>query len=83
MRSTECFLQYADSTQVVITAANKGAVSFSNSAFWGPANQIAKVHCHHSYYVLAREPDVITVSKVILSTIMVSFCGFFLLVYNS
>lgn len=35
--------QYADSTQVVITAANKGAVSFSNSAFWGPANQIAKI----------------------------------------
>ena len=36
-------MQYADSTQVVITSTNEGAVSFTNSAFWGPSNQIAKV----------------------------------------
>ena len=35
--------QYADSTQVVVAAGNTGAVSFTNSAFWGPSNQIAKV----------------------------------------
>jgi hypothetical protein len=33
----------ADHTQVVVTAANTGAVRFVNSAFWGPSNQIAKI----------------------------------------
>ena len=35
--------QYADSTQVLVTSSNAGSVSFVNSAFWGPSNQIAKV----------------------------------------
>lgn len=39
-------IQYADSTQVVITSTNEGAVSFTNSAFWGASNQIAKVNVH-------------------------------------
>lgn len=30
-------------TQVVIAASNTGAVRFTNSAFWGPSNQIASV----------------------------------------
>ena len=37
------FLQYSDSTQVLVTSSNAGSVSFVNSAFWGPSNQIAKV----------------------------------------
>jgi len=36
-------LQYADSTQVVVTSSNTGSITFTNSAFWGPSNQIAKV----------------------------------------
>lgn len=35
--------QYADSTQVLVTSSNAGSVTFVNSAFWGPSNQIAKV----------------------------------------
>lgn len=30
----------ADHTQVVVTASNSGSVRFTNSAFWGPSNQI-------------------------------------------
>lgn len=30
-------------TQVIVTAANTGAVRFVNSAFWGPSNQIAYI----------------------------------------
>ena len=36
-------LQYADSTQVLVTSSNAGSVSFLNVAFGGPSNQIAKV----------------------------------------
>jgi hypothetical protein len=32
-----------DPTEVCVTNTNKGAVRFANSAFWGPANQIAKI----------------------------------------
>jgi hypothetical protein len=32
-----------DPTTVEVLAGNKGAVRFSNSAFWGPCNQIAKI----------------------------------------
>jgi len=34
---------HADSTQVVVTASNAGAVRFVNTAFWGPSNHIARV----------------------------------------
>jgi hypothetical protein len=33
-----------DPTMVEVGRANKGVVRFSNSAFWGPCNQIAKIH---------------------------------------
>jgi hypothetical protein len=33
----------ADPTMVEVGAANRGAVRFSNCAFWGPCNQIAKI----------------------------------------
>jgi hypothetical protein len=32
-----------DPTMVEVLAGNKGVVRFSNSAFWGPCNQIAKI----------------------------------------
>jgi hypothetical protein len=32
-----------DPTMVDVTAANRGVVRFSNCAFWGPCNQIAKI----------------------------------------
>jgi pectate lyase-like protein len=32
-----------DPTMVVVGATNRGAVRFSNCAFWGPCNQIAKI----------------------------------------
>jgi hypothetical protein len=32
-----------DPTEVEVGAANRGAVRFSNCAFWGPGNQIAKI----------------------------------------
>jgi hypothetical protein len=32
-----------DPTMVEVLASNKGVVRFSNSAFWGPCNQIAKI----------------------------------------
>jgi len=32
-----------DPTMVVVGATNKGSVRFSNCAFWGPCNQIAKI----------------------------------------
>jgi hypothetical protein len=32
-----------DPTMVNVTAANRGAVRFSNCAFWGPCHQIAKI----------------------------------------
>jgi hypothetical protein len=35
-----------DPTMVEVRAANKGVVRISNSAFWGPCNQIAKVDGH-------------------------------------
>ena len=34
----------SDPTMVEVTAANQGNVRFSNSAFWGPCNQIAKIN---------------------------------------
>jgi hypothetical protein len=34
----------ADHTQVVVTAANAGAVRFVSSAFWGPSHQIAVIN---------------------------------------
>ena len=33
-----------DPTMVEVLASNKGVVRLSNSAFWGPCNQIAKIH---------------------------------------
>ena len=33
----------ADSAQIVVTGSNKGNVQLSNTAFWGPSNNIAKV----------------------------------------
>jgi len=30
-------------TQIVVSPSNKGAVRITNSAFWGPANQIAAI----------------------------------------
>ena len=41
-------VQYADSTQVVVTSSNAGSVSFVNTAFWGPSNQVAVV-CNFIY----------------------------------
>jgi len=32
---------HADPTQVVVSSSNTGAVRFTNTAFWGPSNQIA------------------------------------------
>ena len=32
-----------DPTMVEVLASNKGVVRFSNSAFWGPCNQVAKI----------------------------------------
>lgn len=34
----------ADHTQIVVTSSNAGSVRISNSAFWGPSNQIAKIN---------------------------------------
>lgn len=36
-------VEKADSTQVVVTASNRGSVRFVNSAFWGPSNHIARI----------------------------------------
>jgi hypothetical protein len=33
----------ADHAEVVVSATNKGAVRFANSAFWGPAHEIARI----------------------------------------
>ena len=33
----------ADSTQILVTESNNGNVQMSNTAFWGPSNNIAKV----------------------------------------
>jgi len=33
----------ADHAEVVVTATNAGAVRFSNSAFWGPAHEVARI----------------------------------------
>lgn len=38
-----CLVQVADSTQVVVTSSNAEAMSFVNTAFWDPSNQIAVV----------------------------------------
>ena len=35
----------------MITSTNDGVVSFSNSAFWGPSNQIAEVLCFNQLCV--------------------------------
>lgn len=35
-----------DPTMVEVLGTNKGVVRFSNSAFWGPCNQIAKINGH-------------------------------------
>jgi hypothetical protein len=37
-----CF-QGDDPTMIEVAAANTGVVRLSNSAFWGPCNQIAKI----------------------------------------
>ena len=36
-------MQYAEPNQILITGSNAGAVQISNSAFWGPSYQIARV----------------------------------------
>jgi len=32
-----------DSTQIVVSSTNSGSLKLSNTAFWGPSNQIAKI----------------------------------------
>ena len=38
-----------ESTQVVINKTNTGTVHFSNSAFWGPSDHIARVRIPDNY----------------------------------
>jgi len=35
--------EYTSPTQIVVTASNTGSVRFSNTAFWGPSDSIARI----------------------------------------